>query len=144
MSKIITLFIFSLLFVSLGYSQTGYWEGFLTQDGVKYPMTFEIKKEGGELIGYTNVIVGDSIYGGVCYGEIHWDRSINLWDHIEKPKIYPDKLPQTVRRRYQLVYRRSAIQDTIKGHWQEVHKNPKDPYKYGRIELKRVENNAKA
>ncbi len=139
------VFSFLLVHFSLLLSaQAGEWEGHLTQDGVKYDIHVVFEKEGKNMIGYTTVVVGDTLTGGKIFGRVNSDYSMNLWDHQENPQIFPDSLPIVMRRRYQLLYRRSVWGDTIKGHWQQVHKAPEDKYKKGLIELTRRKKDPKA
>lgn len=138
------LFFLFWLTIYLAPAQEGEWKGILTQEGVEYPMTVEFKREGKQLIGHTNVIIRDSVYGGKIYGRVHKDYSMNLWDHVEEDVIYPDSLPPILRRRYQLLYRRSAFGDTIEGHWQEVQTTRKAFFLQGKVELQRYKRDTKA
>lgn len=142
--KSLCSFFFILLFFKTCFCQEGEWQGFITQDGQQYEMIVEFKKDGNQIIGYTHVVIGDSIYGGKIYGRFYKDRSMNLWDHLEQPEIFPDTLPPVMRRRYQLLYKRSTWGDTIKGHWQQVHKGINEFYKKGMIELHRFQPDTKA
>ena len=126
------------------FAQEGEWTGFLMEHGQKYPMSVEFKKEGKQLIGYTRVVVQDSVYGGKIYGRLYQDRSMNLWDHTEEDIVYPDSLPAMMSRRYQLMYRRSAFGDTMEGYWQEVQIRPKESLRKGKIELTRKSDASKA
>ncbi len=133
-----------LLFGLQAFCQHGRWTGFITQDGIEYPIDIVIEKDGKDLTGVTSVMIADSIYGGKFYGKLYKDRSMTLWDHTPIPEIYPKELPLTMRRRYQMVYRRSISGDTIKGHWQQVRKTEGSKYKLGRIELRRMKQTKKA
>ncbi len=143
MFRLILIFGFILFFGTIE-AQTGYWEGFITQDGKRYAVNIYLKREGKKtIIGTASILIDQQVVPLELYGEIHLDRSINLWDTTLDDTVLPEDF-EVFKRRYQFLYRRSIAGDTLKGHWQEVYNHSKVLHKQGLIELKEVKKKPKA
>lgn len=125
----------------------GLWKGFMTKGGLfsEEGYTFELflEVDGSYLKGRSYVHLNDSeVVEMEVKGRINKDRSLNLYD-IEF--IYPadGSIPPEFKRKYQLIYKRSAWESetSLNGFWQQIIDSPfNEQRKRGRIFLKKVTN----
>ncbi|MCB0705410.1 MAG: hypothetical protein KDC34_08880 [Saprospiraceae bacterium] len=125
---------------------TGLWVGTLTQGENTYDVKMEMKKDGRKLSGSSLVILTDTSYIELHFnGLFHEDRSMNIYEvDILYPES-PDIESEYFKRTYQLLYNRSFNDHFLEGWWHEMEKSATDnSRRFGRIQLKRVEDDSKA
>jgi len=135
LKKIVLLLFTSFISFALN-AQSGYWEGYLTQDGKSHKFEMYLKKEGKKIVGTSSIIINEVVYGLDFSGKMHLDRSVSLWDTTLDKRNLPEDVEDFLRH-YQLIYRRSIEGDSLKGYWQEADRHPEYFYKKGKVELKR-------